>query len=270
MSIEINDENVDVDFTKPPVDPETGKPMGKGYLGQRERGLCGEYSAARPVMTKAQCIAAAEKIMADGTGNAGLVVEVKNQKSEGSCVGQASTQGLQVIQARRLGKDRVTLLSAMGTYKQIGRSAGSGAMVDDSMEKLTDVGTIPLDTPENRAKYGDCVMANTGFSTRWPADWKNVAKQFRLGEVLIVRGVEQMLTALVSGHPVVVGRQGHSILYLDVIIRNGKLYVIYVNSWGKWGQAAGDFSYGFGLDTESQIRQSSGWAYAMCSVVERE
>ncbi len=261
-NLEINDEYVDVDFSK---DPKF-VPGFNGY-GNAER--FGDYAAAAPVLSRSQIIAEAEKTAAEGAGNANLIVEVKNQRNEGSCVGNASTQGLQVIQARRLGKDKVTLLSAIATYKQIGRSPNSGAMVDDSMEALENVGTLPLDTPANRAKFGDQVMPATGFYTKFPGDWKQTARQFRLGEVLVVRGFEALLSAMLCGHPVVVGREGHSILYLDVIVRNDRLYALYVNSWGQWGQGAGDFSYGFGLDTESQIKKSAGWAYAMRSMVER-
>jgi hypothetical protein len=261
--LDINDEYVDVDFSKHPQ----FVPGFNGY-GSGER--FGDYGATNLVLTRKQIEAEAEKIAAEDTGNANLIVEVKYQRNEGSCVGNASTQGLQAIQARRLGKDQVTLLSAIATYKQIGRSPNSGAMVDDSMEALQYVGTLPLDTPANREKYGGQVMPATGFYTKFPAGWQQTAKQFRLGEVLVVRSFEALLSAMLCGHPVVVGREGHSILYLDVIVRNDRLYALYVNSWGQWGQGAGDFSYGFGLDSESQIKKSAGWAYAMRSMVERE
>lgn len=262
--IEINEEFLDVDLSRmnhvhPP-----------GFTGYGSPDRFRNFGETAKILTRSEIEAEAEKTAAEKAGNAFLVVEVKNQKQEGSCVGNASTQGLQVIQARRLGKDKVTLLSAIATYKQIGSSPMSGANVEDSMNKLEGVGTLPLDTPENRAKYGDQVMPATGFYTKFPAGWQATAKNFRLAEVTVVRSFEALLTALLCGHPVVVGRQGHSILYLDVIVINGKLYVIYVNSWSlDWGQAAGDFKSGFGVDSESTIRQSAQWAYAMRSVVER-
>lgn len=230
---------------------------------------CTDYAAARPVLTMTQIKDEAQKIAAEGTGNAGLIVEVKNQSSEGSCVGNASTQLEQVLQARRNGKKNVILLSAIATYKQIGRSPSSGAMVSDSMDALLETGTLPLNNAANVARFGaDGCMPATGFYTKFPSDWKTKAKRFRLGEVFVVRSVEALLSALICGHPVVVGREGHSILYLDVILKGGRLYALYVNSWGKWGQAAGDFEYGFGLDTENQIRKSASWAYAGRTVVD--
>jgi hypothetical protein len=262
VSIEINDEYVDVDFSKHPQ-------FVSGFNGYGDAERFANFAESNRVLTRSEIEQEAEKTAAEGSGNAGLVVEVKNQRNEGSCVGNASTQGLQVLEARRLGKDRVTLLSAIATYKQIGRSPNSGAMVDDSMTALENVGTLPLDTPANRAKFGDQVMPATGFYTKFPENWKQTARHFRLSEVLVVRSFEALLSAMLCGHPVVVGREGHSILYLDVIVRNGRLYALYVNSWGQWGQGAGDFAYGFGLDTESQIKKSAGWAYAMRSMVER-
>jgi hypothetical protein len=264
--LEIDDRYVDVDFERD--HPEWFVP---GFTGYGTGKLFGDYADAATVLSRNQIIEEAEKNAATpGAYNANLIVEVKNQRSEGSCVGNASTQGLQFLMARRFGKQFVTLLSAICTYKQIGSSPNSGAMVDDSMTALQRTGTLPLDTPKNRELFGTQVMPATGFHTPFPSNWKETAKQFRLGEVLVVRSFEALLSAMLCGHPVVVGREGHSILYLDVIVRNGRLYALYVNSWGQWGQGAGDFSYGFGLDTENQIKKSAGWAYAMRSMVERE
>jgi hypothetical protein len=259
---DIDDRYVDVDFSKDPL-------FVHGCTGPGDLDSFDDFAKAYAPLSRSQIIAEAEKTAAEKAGNAQLIVEVKNQRSEGSCVGNAATQGLQVLMARRFGKDRVTLLSAIATYKQIGRSPSSGANVGDSMRKLQLVGTLPLDNEKNKAEFGDQVMPATGYHTRFPPNWENTAKLFRLGEVTVVRDFESLLTALLCGHVVVVGREGHSILYLDVILRNGRLYVLYVNSWGQWGQAAGDFEYGFGLDTENQIRKSAGWAYAMRTAVER-
>jgi hypothetical protein len=275
--LEYNDEYIDFPFDDEDrlpvlVDEETGEEykVGRGFNGYGNQERFASYDSAAPVLSRAEIEREAEITEAEGKGTANLIVEVKNQKSEGSCVGNAATQGLQVIQARRLGKKKVTLLSAIATYKQIGRSANSGAMVDDSMDALQDTGTVPLNTEANIAEFGeDACMPATGFSTRYCAKFKETAKKFRLGEVLVVRSFEALCSAVLSGHPVVVGREGHSILYLEIRKKNGRLYALYVNSWGKWGQGAGDFSYGFGLDTENQIRKSAGWAYAMRSMVER-
>jgi hypothetical protein len=222
-----------------------------------------DYAASEEVLTDAEIRDAIEKIDEDGGGLDRLVTRIYNQKNEGSCVANACSQANEIIQAKQFGKDRVVPLSAISLYKRIGRSPNSGAMVSDGLKEMQTRGILPLDTPENRIKYGDAVMPNTGFRTPYPADWEATAKQFAGVEALIVRSVNALLTALINGHPVVVGRQGHSICYVRPMMRNGRRVVKYANSWGDWGDG------GYGYDSESQIRQSASWAFALRTVVRR-
>lgn len=206
--------------------------------------------------------------MASDIGDAGLdglIVEVKNQKNEGSCVGNQWAQQLQVCQAVQFGKHKVILISATSAYKQIGSSPNSGAMVEDSFRKGRDVGALPLDTPENRARFKH-VMPAVGFRTPWPPGWEATAKMFRIIEAFICTSVKAIVSALFSGFSVGVGRAGHSITYLRPMYQGKNLVIKYVNSWGEWGDAGGDFDYGFGYDSVNLIRQSAYWAFAVRSV----
>lgn len=252
------DQFLDVDFERDPL-------YVFGDLGVQMFGdAFGDYADAEEVLTDAEIDAAIEKIDEDGGGLDRLVTRIFNQKNEGSCVANACAQSNQIIQAKQFGKDRVTQLSAVSLYDLIGRSANSGALVSDGLRRMQDTGILPLDTAENRAKYGECVMPNTGFKKNNRASgWQEVAKQFAGVEALIVRSVNALLTALVNGHPVVVGRQGHSICYCRPMRRNGRRVVKYANSWGDWGDG------GYGYDSESQIRQSASWAFALRTVVRR-
>lgn len=184
-----------------------------------------------------------------------------------NCVANATSQSHEVKQAEQFGLAKVVPLSAISLYKRIGSSPNSGAMVSDGIDEMASRGVLPLDTPENRAKFGDKVMPNTGWSTRYPTGWEAVAQQFKGHEWYVVRSMRSLITALFTGCPVVVGRQGHSICYLDPVYRNGSLGVIYANSWGDWGFAAGSHPSGFGLDSRSQISMSASWAFALRSVV---
>lgn len=262
---DINDRFLDVDFQ---ADPN----FVFGDLGCAALdGLCaGDYADVVPEMTDAEIDAAIEKLDAAGGGADRLVTRIYNQKSEGSCVANACSGANEIIQALQFGKNNVVPLSAISLYKRIGRSPGSGAMVSDGLKEMIERGVLPLDTPENRAKFGNCVMPNTGFSTPYPSGWEAVAKQFAGVEYFVVRSVNQLLTALCHQHPVVVGRQGHSIRYVRPMRKSGNRVVKYVNSWGEWGDAGGDFTYGFGYDSENQIRQSASWAFALRSVAKRK
>lgn len=196
-----------------------------------------------------------------GGGADQMVTRIYDQKNEGSCVANACSQACEIVQAVQLGKENVTPLSAISLYKRIGRSPNSGAMIDDGLEEMANRGVLPLDTPENRAKFGAAVMPNTGWSTRYPDGWEQTAKRFRATEWFIVDSVNELISALLLQMPVVVGRQGHSICYCRPMYRNGPLVAKYANSWGNWGDQ------GFGYDTLNQIRMSANWAFALRSVV---
>lgn len=259
----MDDQYVDVAFEREPE-------FVAGDLGVGIRGLsslCGNYADVVPTLSRSEIMAEIEKIDAAGGGSERLCTRIYNQGREGSCVANAFAAANENRQAVQFGKDRVTPLSAISLYKRIGSSPQSGAMVSDGIEEMVSRGILPLDTPENRARFGDHVMPNTGFSTRYPSGWESTAKLFAGAEYHVVRSVDSLLTALVNQHPVVVGRSQHSICYLRPMVKNGRLVVKYVNSWGQWGDAGGDFEYGFGYDSESLIKQSAGWAVAVRSVV---
>lgn len=197
---------------------------------------------------------------AEQSGLDKLVVEIKNQGQEGSCVANATTQLHQVMQAAQFGIANVTLLSAMSLYKRIGSSANSGAMVDDGMEEMCARGALPLDNKTNRNHFQH-VMPATGFDRPLPQGWQETAKKFRGDERLIVQTEEALFSCLLSGHPVVVGRQGHSILYLRPVWQNGQWLIRYVNSWGNWGEN------GYGYDSARLFRQSADWAFTLRSII---
>lgn len=241
-----------------------------GDLG-RDDSLCASmrsYEDYEKPLTEAELRDAATYIDAQNAGIEWLVTRVFNQGNEGSCVGNMVTQMHQVQQAARFGKDKVKQLSAVSIYKQIGRSAQSGAMVSDAMDAVCETGIVPLDTPENRAEFGDCVMPHRGFSTPYPRDWKQTAKRFTMREPLVIRTREGLLSAGVRGRPVGVGRDGHSILYLRPIFANRKWVYLYVNSWLNWGQALAGFDHGFGTDSERTFLKSAGWAFTCGDVTD--
>lgn len=213
------------------------------------------------VMSDADIDAAIDEIAAYDAGLDKMVTRILNQKNEGSCVANAYTQANQILQAKQRGRENVVQLSPISLYKRIGRSPNSGATVSDGVAEMNRRGILPLDTPENRAKYGEHVMPATGFYEKFPAGWEDTAKKFAGLEHHVVRSVEGLLSALCQGHPVVVGRQGHSICYCRPMRKGGNRVVKYANSWGDWGDG------GYGYDSQKLISQSANWAAAVRSVV---
>lgn len=250
---------IDCDFTREPQ-------FTFGDLGARRFGAqLPTFEDAIPLIDESQWQPMCEQIDASAGWTELLVTRIFNQGSEGSCVSNATTQAHEVIQAQQFGKDAVVQLSPISLYKRVARSAGSGSMLSDNLDELTSRGALPLDTPENVTKFKHTMPA-TGFNRGLPQGWEDTAKLFCSLEWFDIRTVAGLATALLKGWPVVVGRGGHSIVYVRPFFRNGSLAVWFVNSWGNWGQGLGGFPSGFGVDTLSLIRQSASWAFALRSV----
>lgn len=251
---------VDVDF---PSDPN----YVFGDLGQSRFGApMPIFEDSIETIPEHQWPAIVEEIDANGGHLENLSVEIKDQKQEGACVSDASAAAHQIVQAVQFGKDKVIKLSSISLYKRVARSAGSGSMLNDNLDELNEQGILPLDTPENKARFQH-TMPNTGFHLSFPAGWKATAALFKGHEAFDIRTVAGLFTASAKGFPVVVGRKGHSIVYVRPTYRNGSLAFIYQNSWTQnWGFAMGEFSGGFGLDTLGTVKQSASWAFAIRSV----
>jgi len=184
-----------------------------------------------------------------------------------NCVGNAICQAANIIQAIQVGDENVVILSPMSVYRFIGSTPQSGAMISDALDHIVDVGALPLDTPENAAKFQH-VMPATGYYQSinqfksWGNAWRSTAAIFKGIEAMELTSVGALVSASLRGFPIVVGREGHSICYVRPLYSSG-IRFLYVNSWGRWGQGAGDFQYGFGVDSLSQVQKSAHWAFAL-------
>ena len=193
---------------------------------------------------------------------ADLITRIFDQGQEGSCVGNAGTQAHQVMQAAMVGLANVTQMSAVSLYKQIGSSPNSGASVDDAIDRLGDTGILPLDNDQNRKRFKH-VFPATGFYSHWPDGWKETAGKFKGLQGHACQSVEEMMSALLRGMPVHVGRAGHSILYVRPRYDGSSLVIDYVNSWSEdWGFGLAGFKGGFGTDTARLYDESADWCYA--------
>lgn len=258
MPLEIDDRYVDVDFSRE-------ERFVRGDLGIVPMGSPRFYEDSVPLVPRDQWDALDEETEENDTGLEWLISRIYDQGQEGSCASNATCQGGEVIQAIRNGLENVVPLSPISLYKRVGKwGAGGGSTLPDNLEEFTTRGALPLDTPENREKFGDKVMPHTGFRTPLPSNWEPTSKLHRALEWSVIRSYEGLFSALYNRHPVIVGRQGHAILYLRRYRRQNRTGAIYVNSWDDdWGFAAGNHSGGFGFDTESQVRASAQWAFAL-------
>lgn len=256
---EISDEFIDVDFTKDP-----------NYVFGDKGDFCfgdyGSYESAVPTLSESQINEAIERMNAEQTGGEWLVSRIFDQKREGACTSDAIGQGHEVKQADQFGINMVVHVSAISLYKRIARSASSGSAPSDGIDELAKRGILPLDSPENRTRFGSAVMPNTGFNIPFPADWEDTAARFLLREWYAVKTVDGLMTALCHRDPVIVGREGHAICYIAPKVVGGRWAVAYANSWGAWGAAMGSHDYGFGVDTLAQVKKSAKYAFVLRSV----
>jgi hypothetical protein len=264
--MQLNNKYIDYDFRTAPQRYYRGSIMPRNAVE-----LCAElpaYEDVVPPIPSNRWKEIVEHIEATKSGIEWLISRIFNQAQEGSCVGNAITQMMEMLQAKQFGKGLVTLLSAISMYQLIGRSPSSGAVVSHGLDKLREVGIVPLDTPENRQRFGGAVMPHTGFYTKRPAGAAEVAANFKADEFYVIRTYEGLVTAGLVGDGAVVGRAGHSIKYLRPTFQGAKLLYTYVNSWREsWGFAMAGFKGGFGADSEKLIRQSARWAFAVRSTV---
>lgn len=222
------------------------------------------FEDAIPVIPRDQWPTLIKAIDDAGGGLDLLVTRIYDQKSEGSCVSNATCQGMEIAQARRRGKANVVHLSAISVYQEVAGGPNTGSMVSSNLKQIMTYGALPLKSPENDAIFKH-TMENTGFYTRKPQGWQETAKRFRAHEVFDVRSYDGFITALLKGYPVVYGRSGHSICAVRPVYKGNQLYVRYANSWrSDWGEN------GFGYDSESKIRAGASWAFAVRTVVDHK
>lgn len=265
MADDFDQQFVDVDFEK----------QSPYIFGSIEPNLFAfsSYETKVPLLTDTEIEEAIDRIEDEDSGADQLVTRIFDQKSEGSCVSQACAQALQIIHAKEYGKGDVVQLSAMSLYKLpgVGRSPSSGATVSSGIEQMAKTGLLPLDTPENRERFGAHIMENTGFYQKFPPDCKLTSKRFRADEYHIATSTRAIWTALANRDPVIVGRQGHAIAYVKPTRNKGQWAAMYANSWStRWGGPAAGFSGGFGYDTKRQVEMSANWAVVLRSAVDRQ
>lgn len=193
--------------------------------------------------------------------------EMKNQGSEGSCVGNATTTAHQVRQAVEWGDDNVRLLSAISLYRQCASGPKTGSNLGDVMRAIVTVGALPLDTcPRARVdvvqRRYQITHPATGYYTTPTAGWKTTAAFFRVDEWWSLSTLDEIVSASLCGYPVIGGRDGHCVCFLRWLLDGSNMFFTYVNSWGAWGDtfetSVGPLR-GFGYDSKATV---SRWAPA--------
>ena len=187
-------------------------------------------------------------IIADREPLRPLVQKIQRQQY-GSCASHSTRQGYEVVWVEAFGAEDWIEFSPNSMYPHVSSRASSGSTLSANMRQVMDVGLLPVPNEKAVAFLRDAgIPVNTreenDYYGRFPDGWKETAKHFRAAEVFDIASYEGVISALLIGFPVIVGRRGHAICYLDPLDDGGR--VQYANSWGAdWGDD------GFGVDSES-------------------
>ena len=247
---------IDVDFTQQPqyVNGDNGA---RRFGHKRE-----QFSDNVAVIPRTQWPELCDLIAKQGGGLDLLAPRIYDQKSTVSCTSNATAKATEIIEHQQYGLEGIVEKSAMSLYERVG-GPRSGSSVDDNIDELCERGILPLNNEANRAKYKH-VMANADGYQRCPAGWEETAKLFRAHEWFEINKVEEFITALLIGYPVVYGRSGHAICAARPKYEGNSLLVKYFNSWHEsWGDK------GFGYDSERMVRSGASWAFALRSMRSR-
>lgn len=183
-----------------------------------------------------------------------------HQGSSSTCTANAACAGLENLIFQQIGIHIV--LSPESLYHFCAGGPNTGSNVGDVYRRLVTVGALPWDNgdgkmrallkamglPEEHAlkTHHDWYFkdANIGWPSR-TGEWTETAKYFQMGEGYDIKTFEGFITALALGFNVHYGRTGHSIIARWFVFVNGKVVVIYQDSYNR-----------FGMDTEAYIRNN--------------
>lgn len=172
-----------------------------------------------------------------------FVKVVLNQGSVGSCATEA-TAGAVMITRAYAGLEHV-LLNPWSIYATTSGGRDRGSSIDDNLAFARDYGICP-ESVWSRSK---------GWNAKPTADAMEVAKKFRIAEFYDISSIDEMVSAILQGFPVVYGSNGHAVCKVQHRDESSGLDV---NSWGTgWGDG------GFGVWA---TYRAVNWAYGAFAV----
>lgn len=187
---------------------------------------------------------------------------VHDQNGDPSCTSNAALELWEERFVIQFGRQQCPKMSAMSLYNRVG-APRSGSSLEANVREMCERGALPLDDPENRARFKH-TKAHNGYS-RNPAGWEETAKDFRFDPENIYRltsgDPQQFRTAQMRGFGIMYARDGHCILAKQWIFENGVWANEYLNSWSiNWGNK------GFGYDSDRKMARCS-WGFAVKQIL---
>jgi len=143
---------------------------------------------------------------------------VLNQGQVGSCATE-STAAATMISRSIVGAEQV-LLNPLFIYHTTSGGRDAGSSIDDNLEFARDYGIAP-ESVWPRSK---------GWQAKPSEEAIQVAKQYRIEEFYDISNINEFVSALLLGFPVVFGSNGHAVTAVQHMGR----YPLILNSWGDW------------------------------------
>ncbi len=146
-----------------------------------------------------------------------FVKEIFNQGQVGSCASESAAQSVMITRAFA-GVPHVSL-NPYFVYNTVSGGRDRGSTLDANLKFMRERGCAPTSVwPRSQ-----------GWRARPSAEAIEAAKAFRIIEFYDIMSVDEMVTALFYGFPVVYGANGHAVVKIEHLnIREG----LDVNSWG--------------------------------------
>lgn len=203
-------------------------------------------------------------------GNSSLETLIRwyhDQKQEGSCTANAADGGYETILSMQVGPQNCIKQSPIATYRWCSPGPKSGSNIEEIVEQFQKVGSLPEDTPENRARLKAMglnekhVLQHTGYYQEFPAGWEETAAHFQIDEAYRVASFAGGMSALFDDFVVHYGRAGHSIFAVCPVKSGSVYYWKFGNSWnthpeGGWGEVGENGIRMFGFDSESFLKNA--------------
>lgn len=258
MNVETRD-HIDIDLTVPPPG------MGKGLIEMPESELA-VFKASMPTLRAA--VGAGVMLPRNRWKDKALErmanrqrrddsTFTENQGAPSSCTGMAAAKAAEITRRRRFGLQYEVRFSGLGLYTQIlGVTRDSGATIKQAMDVLCNVGPLPLDTPENKARFGAHTYPMNAWGHPLPQGFQSTANLFRGDKFAVVRGLDEIYSAAANDYVVLVGRDGHCIPYYDIAWsqRYDEPFLVLKNSYGiEWGEN------GDGYDSKRIVENLTGY-----------
>jgi hypothetical protein len=165
------------------------------------------------------------------------------QKTEGTCVHNAGGNCQETVWNILYGPENFIPGSPISSYVFCAPNGRTGSSVPGSLTQLANVGQIPADTPENRVLmekgYFQHVYRETGYGrgrADLPRGFEQSAALLRVKEFRKIDTIQKAWTMLLKyRRPFIGGRNGHCIMFIDVVLDAGRRKYVYMNTWNDWG-----------------------------------